>query len=114
MNPIRRFLDHLDRRKSEIDPSGDRRKPTMEEAKARVDAALEDLERTIIGKKALPLSANDIQRHVQFDTFADICEFRYKNGGAIAICKHKEHEAHGTNIATCNEQQCPFARGKVK
>ena len=94
MNPIRRFLDHLDRRKSEIDPSGDRRKPTMEEAKARVDAALEDLERTIIGKKALP--ANDVQRHVQFDTFAEICEFRYKNGSLNAHCKHKDHEAAQT------------------
>ena len=110
MNLLRRFFD---RRKGDHVPVEERRKsrPTLQEAKDRVDHALDDLERTIIGKK---YSANDVQRHVQFETFAEICEFRYKNGGAHAICKHKEHEAHGTHIATCNEQQCPFTRGKVK
>ena len=49
MNPFRGFLD---RRKAQQTPAEDRRKPhqtTMQEAKDRVDAALEDLERTITG-----------------------------------------------------------------
>ena len=107
MNPFRRLIDRLDRRRTEIDPAGDRRKPTMEEAKARVDAALDDLERTIIRKRT-DMPANDLQTQVKFETFAAICEFRYQNGHAHSICKHQDHEGFGTGVSVCAEVCCPI------
>ena len=105
MNLLRRLWS---RRRTSVSVEGDRRRPTLQEAKELVDHALDDLERTIIGKKAI--SANDVQRHVQFDTFAEICEFRYTNGSMNAHCKHKDHEAAGTGVAICAEVVCPFCR----
>lgn len=83
----------------------------MHDADCMLADSIERLEKTVI-RRRLPTSANDVQRVVEFSTFAAICEYRYSNGHVI--CKHPQHEAHGQGIAICNEQQCPFARGKVK
>lgn len=108
MNLMRKFLDRR-RRGGPIE--SERRRPTMQDADAMLKESIARLEQTCI-KRILPTSANDVQRVVQFSTLAAICEYRYTNGNDI--CKHPQHEAFGTGIATCNEQQCPFARGKVK
>lgn len=84
----------------------------MKGAAERVNCALEELERTVSLKRELP--SNDPQSVVKFETFAVICEYRYQNGHAHSICKHKLHEAFGTGVATCSEQVCPFCLGKVK
>jgi len=104
VNLFRRFLD---RRRAGATPIMDRRKPTLKEVDQRYDDAIADLERTIIGSKAI--SANDIQRVVIFSTFADQCEYRLVTP-KYQVCKHKEHEGAGTGIAPCAESACPFMR----
>jgi len=107
-NLLRRLLD---RRRASFGTDTERRRPSMKDADERLADSIQRMESTII-RRRLPHSANDVQRVVLFDTFAEVCEFRYQNGNTV--CKHPEHEAHGTGISLCNEQQCPFARGKVK
>lgn len=110
MNLFRRFLD---RRKRGAPIAEEKRLPTHKEARGELKDAIEKMSHTQI-RRRISTPANSPQRVVLFDTFASICEYRYLNGSANAICKHPQHEAHGTNIARCNEQQCPFALGKVK
>lgn len=105
---FRRFLD---RRRNVAKVDSERRRPSMQDADAMLAKSIEDMEKTSI-RRRLPISANDVQRVVQFDTFAAICEYRYSN--SHVVCKHPQHEAHGLGIATCNEQQCPYARGVTK
>ena len=105
---FRRFLD---RRRQGGPVETERRRPSMQDADEMLAQSIERMEKTSI-RRRLPASANDVQRVVEFSTFAAICEYRYSNGNVV--CKHELHEAHGQGIATCNEQQCPFARGKVK
>lgn len=113
MNILRKFLD---RRRQGGPIESERRRPSMADADAMLADAIAGMEQATIRRPAYtftpPPSANDVQRVVLFSTFSDICEYRYSNGNVV--CKHGEHEAHGTGVAICNEQQCPFARGKAK
>lgn len=107
MNLLRRFLD---RRKSSSAVGKERRKPSMRDVDEQLFSAISDLEKTVISKKKVVMVHDSPWNHVEFATFAETCSYRYKNGDLRAICKHPEHEAHGTGIASCNKVQCP--RGK--
>ena len=51
---------------------------------------------------------NEVARSVQFETFADICEYRYSpENSLMRLCRHPEHEAHTAGIAPCQAGLCP-------
>ena len=56
--------------------------------------------------------ANDVQHTVVFSTFAEVCKFRTKQG-IYVLCRNGAHEAAGTGVASCNEEQCPLMRTRA-
>lgn len=104
MNAIRKFLS-------------DRLGPgTAKAASARMDAAAEDLEKTIrmngkdframvsLDKERLA-AVNRAVKTAHFIPFSEICEYR---GKVVSVCRNPQHPAKGTGIAMCSEGACPF------
>ena len=51
---------------------------------------------------------NEIARTVNFETFAEICEYRYSpENSLMRLCRHPKHEAHKSGIAPCQAGLCP-------
>ena len=90
-------------------------KRTIKAAQDRVNDAIAELEKTVHMSKdelfaeARREVANDVQHTVVFSTFAEICRYRTKQG-IYVLCRNGAHEASGTCIASCNEEQCPLMR----
>lgn len=89
MNLLRRIFN---RRKSRTTVEVERREPrrTLDWADSNLSAALDDLERAVIGRRF------DIQQYVKFST-SD---------------QYQEHEVANTGVATCNEQIGPTLASK--
>ena len=91
------------------------KRQSVKAVQSRVNDAIEDLTKTVrmtkdeLFAEARKEVANDVQHTVVFSTFAEICRYRTKNGIYI-LCRNGAHEASGTGIASCNEEQCPLMR----
>ena len=90
-------------------------RPSMKKVQGRVNDAIEELEKTVRMTKDELFAAqrvevaNDVQHTVVFSTFAEICRYRTKQG-IYVLCRNGAHEASGTGVASCNEEQCPLLR----
>ena len=118
-----RILERLmsiwrERRQSQLPVSVDRRhrRKSLREVDKELAERISDLEKTIsmrrddIFKRVV---ANDIQQVVIFQTFADTCTFKLRQG-EFRMCKHPDHEAANTGVAKCHEELCPLILAAVK
>lgn len=122
MNLLRKLL--ADRRKEEKEVRDDRRGKgpikRWKDSGDRLDRVVDDLYKTVkVGREDFcrqmqeegdcpVLVDNHIARELKFDTFAEICEFRYSpENSLMRLCKNPKHEAHASGIAPCQQGLCP-------